>query len=358
MKKIRVLVVDDSALMRQLITEILQQDSAIEVVGAAADPFVARDKILALQPDVLTLDVEMPRMYVLTFLEKLMVGHPMPVVMLSSLTESGCQTTLRALELGAIDFITKPKLDVVAGLDDLAADIIDKVKNAATARVQRRARTERPLVSGPKPPVSSALINSTHKVIAIGTSTGGTEALMEVLPAFPPDAPGTVVVIHMPEGFTATYAERLDRHCRVRVKEAESGDRILPGHVLLAPGNHHLEVVRSGATYSVRVSSGPPVNRHRPSVDVLFRSCAKYLGSNAVGAILTGMGNDGAAGMAEMHGAGGYTVAQNEATCVVFGMPREAVAAGGVDDVVPLQQIASRILKAARCETLASSTEK
>ena len=353
MKKTRVLVIDDSALMRQLITQILQLDRSIEVVGTAKDPFDAREKILALNPDVLTLDVEMPRMDGLSFLEKLMAGRPMPVVMLSSLTEKGCQTTMRALELGAVDFITKPKLDVVAGMDSLVDEIIEKVKFAATANIQRRkVSVDRPVVTEPKAVASTAMIASTHKVIAIGGSTGGTEALLELLAAFPPDAPGAVAVIHMPEGFTNTFAQRLDRHCQVRVKEAQDGDRIIPGHVLVAAGNYHMEVHRSGATYTVRVFSGPPVSRHRPSVDVLFSSCARHVGKNAVGAILTGMGNDGAAGMLEMKQAGATTFAQDEATCVVFGMPKEAIAKGGVDETLPLQRMAPKILQAARCEIL------
>ena len=353
MEKIKVLVVDDSALMRQMITEILQQDPSIEVVGTAADPFIAREKILSLNPHVLTLDVEMPRMDGLSFLEKLMAGRPMPVVMLSSLTEKGCQTTMRALELGAVDFITKPKLDVVSGMEAICRDIVDKVKHAAKANVQRRkANGERAVYGGAKPVPTEALIASTHKVIAIGGSTGGTEALLEVLAAFPPDAPGVVAVIHMPEGFTKSYAARLDRHCQIRVKEAEDGDRILPGHALLAAGNFHMETYRSGATYAVRVFNAPPVSRHRPSVDVLFRSCAKHLGVNAVGLILTGMGNDGAAGLLEMNQAGAHTFAQDEATCVVFGMPKEAIALGGVDEILPLPKMAPKALQAARCETL------
>ena len=353
MNRVRVLVIDDSALMRQLITEILSSDPQIEVVATASDPFVAREKIIALNPDVLTLDVEMPRMDGLTFLEKLMAGRPMPVVMLSSLTERGCQTTLRALELGAVDFISKPKLDVVAGMDESAREIVDKVKSAAVARIQRRPTTgDRAAYSGPKPVASSSLITSTHKVIAMGASTGGTEALLDVLSEFPSDAPGTVAVIHMPEGFTKSFAERLDRHCRVRVKEAEDGDRILPGHVLLGAGNHHLAVQRSGATYSVRVYSAPPVSRHRPSVDVLFQSAAQALGRNGVGVILTGMGHDGAQGMYEMHQQGAFTIAQDQASCVVFGMPKEAIAKGGVDEVLPLKRIAAAALEAAKCETL------
>jgi two-component system, chemotaxis family, protein-glutamate methylesterase/glutaminase len=353
MSKVRVLVVDDSALMRQLITEILQSDPGIEVVATAADPFIAREKILQLNPDVLTLDVEMPRMDGLMFLEKLMAGRPMPVVMLSSLTEKGCETTMRALELGAIDFITKPKLDVSSGMSEIAQDIIEKVKQAARATVQRRsALVERSTYEGPKPSAVGSMLTSTHKVIAIGGSTGGTEALLEVLAAFPPDAPGTVAVLHMPEGFTKSYAQRLDRHCRIRVKEAEDGDRILPGHAILAAGNLHMEVQRSGATYGVRVFTAPPVSRHRPSVDVLFHSCAKVLGKNGVGAILTGMGNDGAEGLAAMHSVGAMTFAQDEASCVVFGMPKEAIAKGGVRHVLPLKRIAPEALAAARCEIL------
>jgi two-component system chemotaxis response regulator CheB len=257
------------------------------------------------------------------------------------------------LELGAVDFITKPKLDVVSGMEHLCQEIIEKVKHAATARVpRRRATSDLPPVAGPKKPLSEALLTSTHKVIAIGASTGGTEALMEVLTAFPPDAPGVVAVIHMPEGFTKSYAQRLDQHCQIRVKEAENGDRILPGHALLAAGNFHMEVYRSGATYAVKVFSGAPVCRHRPSVDVLFHSCAKHLGSNAVGAILTGMGHDGAAGLLAMRQSGAVTVAQDEATCVVFGMPKEAILNGAAEEVLPLQRISGKLLKAARCETL------
>ncbi len=354
MSKIRVLVIDDSALMRQLITELLQQDRSIEVVGAAADPYIAREKILALKPDVLTLDVEMPRMDGLSFLEKLMARRPMPVVMLSSLTDRGCDTTMRALELGAVDFVTKPKLDVVNGMESLGREIVEKVKSAAKANLSARrvSAASRPQVEKTMP-TNSALITSTHKVIAIGGSTGGTEALLEVLSGFPPDAPGTIAVIHMPEGFTKSYAQRLDRSCKIRVKEAEDGDRILPGHALIAAGNYHMEAYRSGATYSVRVFQAPPVSRHRPSVDVMFNSCAKYIGSNAVGVILTGMGNDGAAGLLAMRQAGAATFAQDERTCVVFGMPKEAIAHGAVDHILPLQRIAPEALMAAQCETLA-----
>lgn len=347
MSKTKVLVVDDSALMRQMITEILKQDPSIEVVGTAADPYVAREKILALNPDVLTLDVEMPRMDGLVFLEKLMAGRPMPVVMLSSLTEKGCETTMRALELGAVDFVTKPKLDLVDGMDHLIEEIITKVKQAATAKVQNRYPRSTPKNSPAVKAAPSALITSTHKVIAIGGSTGGTEALMEVLMGLPPDSPGVVAVIHMPEGFTRSYAERLDRNCQIRVKEAADGDRILPGHALIAAGNYHMQAIRSGATYSVRVFMAPPVNRHRPSVNVLFQSCAEYLGRNAVGVILTGMGNDGADGLLAMKRAGAKTIAQDEASCVVFGMPREAIALEAADSVLPLNRISAAALQAA-----------
>ena len=347
MAKTKVLVVDDSALMRQMISEILKQDPEIEVVGTAADPYVAREKILALNPDVLTLDVEMPRMDGLIFLEKLMAGRPMPVVMLSSLTEKGCETTMRALELGAVDFVTKPKLDLVDGMDNLIEEIITKVKQAATAKVQNRVPRGTNKNSPAVKAAPSALITSTHKVIAIGGSTGGTEALLEVLVSLPPDSPGVVAVIHMPEGFTRSYAERLDRNCQIRVKEAADGDRILPGHALIAAGNYHMQAIRSGATYSVRVFSAPPVNRHRPSVNVLFNSCAQYLGRNAVGVILTGMGNDGAEGLLAMKNAGAKTIAQDEASCVVFGMPREAIVLGAADTVLPLNRIAQSALQSA-----------
>lgn len=345
MARIRVLVVDDSALMRQLLQEILSSDPGIEVVGLAADPYIARDKIRALKPDVLTLDVEMPRMDGLSFLEKLMRYHPMPVVMVSSLTERGCETTLRALELGAIDFVTKPKVDVSAGTVELAAEIVRKVKVAAAARV--RPPSPLPAGSAPRPPVCAppTLFKSTHKIIAIGASTGGTEALREFLTPLPPDTPAIVVVQHMPETFTRSFAQRLDSLCQMRVKEAEDGDRILPGHVLIAPGNFHMRVVRSGASYSVRVATGEPVNRHRPSVDVLFDSCAGQLGANAVGVIMTGMGNDGARGLLAMRNAGAPTVAQDEASCVVFGMPKEAIAMDAAQEVVPLDRMPQAVLR-------------
>lgn len=337
MKKTRVLIVDDSALVRQLLTEILSSDPGIEVVGSAMDPLAARDKILRLEPDVLTLDVEMPRMDGLTFLEKLMRARPMPVVMISSLTERGCETTLRALELGAVDIVTKPKLDIRTGTLDLAEEIIAKVKAAARARIG--ARRLPPPATAAAPAAPAALPNTTHKVLAIGASTGGTEALREVLTRLPADAPGIVIVQHMPEGFTAAFAQRLDGLCRIRVKEAEDGDRVLPGHALIARGNHQMEVRRSGGEYRVRVFMGERVNRHRPSVDVLFHSCAREVGANAVGVILTGMGNDGADGLLAMRKAGARTIAQDEASCVVFGMPKEAIDRGAAEEIAPPERI-------------------
>ncbi|MCW5978804.1 MAG: chemotaxis response regulator protein-glutamate methylesterase [Bryobacteraceae bacterium] len=345
MKKTKVLIVDDSALMRQLLTEIVSRDPSLEVVGVAGDPFVAQEKILRLQPDVVTLDVEMPRMDGVTFLEKLMRAHPLPVVMVSSLTEAGCETTLRALEFGAIDFVTKPKLDVRSGTLDLGGEIVAKVKAAAAAKVG--ARRPRPAVAPPPSIRTHAMIKTTHRVIAIGASTGGTEALKDILTAVPADSPGIVIVQHMPGTFTTAFANRLDALSAIRVREAADGDRILPGHALLAPGGYHMEAFRSGAEYRVRVFFSEPVNRHRPSVDVLFHSCAKYLGANAVGVILTGMGDDGARGLLAMRNAGAATIAQDEATCVVFGMPKEAIAVGGAAEIAPLSRVPSAMLRRA-----------
>jgi two-component system, chemotaxis family, protein-glutamate methylesterase/glutaminase len=343
--KTKVLIVDDSAVVRQLLSEILSRDPEIEVVGVASDPLFARDKVLRLQPDVLTLDVEMPRMDGLTFLEKLMRAHPMPVLMISSLTERGCDTTLRALELGAVDFITKPKVDVEKGTVELAAEIIEKVKAAAASRVKKLRDPAAKLP--PRRLVSAALAKSTHQVIAVGASTGGTEALRDFLEPLPADSPGIVIVQHMPEKFTHSFAERLNSLCSVRVKEAADGDRILPGHALVAAGNYHMEAYRSGAEYRVRVFSGEPVNRHRPSVDVLFDSCAKHIGANAVGVIMTGMGADGARGLLAMREAGARTIAQDEASCVVFGMPREAIALGAAAEILPLRDIPAAALRLA-----------
>lgn len=344
MKKTKVLVIDDSALMRQLLTDILNADSSIEVVGTASDPYLAWDKIKQVSPDVLTLDVEMPRMDGLTFLERVMTHRPMPVVMCSSLTEKSCDTTFRALELGAVDFVTKPKLDMTSGTIALADELLVKVKAASRSKVI--PRKNQPQVKRQ----SEGRFRQTHKIIAIGASTGGCEALGTVLSGLPADAPGVVAVIHMPEGFTKSYSARLDRMCAVRVSEAKDGDRIVPGHVLIAPGNFHTHVVRSGAISTVQVRSGDPVNRHRPSVDILFDSCARELGVNAVGAILTGMGDDGAKGLLAMRRAGAHTVAQDEATCVVFGMPREAIAKGAAELVMPIDKISHQLLQYATSE--------
>ena len=339
-RKIRVLIVDDSALMRRMLTDLLSQDPAIEIVGTASDAYIARGKILALEPDVLTLDVEMPRMDGLTFLEKLMRAHPMPVVMVSSLTQRGGETTLRALELGAVDFVPKPYPDVVARMPEAIPEILEKIKAAARARL----RPSRPASPSPRRPPSPAVVRppvagSPTPVLFVGASTGGTEAIREFLGEMPADAPGIVLVQHMPEQFTRVFAERCDKLCAVRVKEAEEGDRVLQGHALIAPGNYHLRLRRVDAGYRVSLDQGPPVNRHRPSVDVLFHSAAAAVGADAVGVIMTGMGADGAEGLLAMKRAGARTIAQDEASCVVFGMPREAIALGAVDHVLPLAKI-------------------
>ncbi len=351
MKKIKVLIVDDSALMRQILTKLLSRDRTIDVIGTAADPYMAREKMKTLDPDVLTLDVEMPKMDGLTFLEKLMAGRPLPVVMVSSLTEAGCETTFRALELGAVDFFTKPKLDMQVGMDEQATLLIDKVKAAAQAQIRGRARTGADLVSNGTPVgnthnrlLSSAMIKTTDTIIAIGASTGGTEALRAVLEVLPPNMPPIVITQHMPETFKKAFADRLNKTCQIAVKEAEDGDSVLPGHALIAPGNYHMTLTRSGARYVVRLNQEAPVNRHRPSVDVMFDSVAKFAGGNSTGVILTGMGGDGAAGMLEMKNAGAYTIAQDEASCVVFGMPNEAIKLGGVDKILPLTDIPSALL--------------
>jgi two-component system chemotaxis response regulator CheB len=338
----KVLIVDDSALMRQLLTKILSSAPELTVVGTAADPFVAREKILALKPDVLTLDIEMPRMDGLTFLEKLMRGHPMPVVMISSLTDKGADTTLRALSLGAIDYVSKPKLDVSNGTIEHAEEIIAKVKAAARVSVRHAsAAAAAPATSTGK----TYHFSATHKIVAIGASTGGTEALKELLSPLPADFPGIVIVQHMPETFTRQFAERLDSLCKIRVKEAQDGDHILPGHALLAPGGHHMTVVRRGMEYAVHVYRGERVNRHLPSVDVLFSSCARSMGKNALGVLLTGMGADGAKGMLEMKQAGAFNIAQDESTCVVFGMPHEAILLNAVDQVLPLGHIQDALMQ-------------
>jgi two-component system chemotaxis response regulator CheB len=346
MEKIKVVVVDDSALIRSLLKAIINRQNDMEVVGAAPDPLIAREMIRSLNPDMITLDVEMPKMDGLEFLEKLMRLRPTPVLMISTLTEKGSDVTLRALELGAIDFISKPKTDIAGGMQDYAEEITAKIRMVAKARVHNLVRST--VVPGKNMnvvlPAIRNRVTSTEKILVFGASTGGTEALKEVLIHMPPDCPGIVIAQHMPEGFTKSFATRLDSLCKISVKEAEHGDRILPGHAYLAPGHSHLLVARSGANYLCELSQADPVNRHRPSVDVLYRSAANAVGKNAVGVILTGMGKDGAAGMKEMHEAGAHTFAQDEASCVVFGMPKEAIAQGGVDEIVPLKDMAKQIL--------------
>lgn len=345
MAKIRVVVVDDSALIRNLLKEIINSQKDMEVVGLAPDPLIAREIIRNENPDVITLDVEMPKMDGLDFLERLMRLKPTPVVMISSLTERGSETTMRALELGAVDFVAKPKIDIQTGLQQYTDDICDKIRAASKAHVRMVRPSATPSDSSAALPSLKNRITSTEKILVFGSSTGGTEALKDVLIHLPPDCPGIVMTQHMPEGFTTSFAARLDSLCKIRVKEAEHGDRILPGHAYLAPGHSHLLLKRSGANYVCELSQSEPVNRHRPSVDVLFRSAAINAGKNAIGVILTGMGKDGAVGMKEMHDAGAHTFAQDEASCVVFGMPKEAIAQGGVDEIVPLSQMAKRILE-------------
>lgn len=350
-RKIQVLVVDDSAIVRQALTDILQSDPEIEVMATAQDPYVAAQKIANQLPDVITLDVEMPRMDGITFLRKLMSQHPIPVVMCSSLTEKGCETGLKALELGAVDIITKPKLGVKSFLEESRVLICDTIKSAAHAKFKQKAFIARPIEQKHTAdvvlakPGTKAMIQTTEKIVVIGASTGGTEALRVVLQSLPPDSPGIVVVQHMPEKFTASFAERLNGVCRVSIKEAQDGDGVVQGKVLIAPGNKHTLLKRSGARYFVEVKDGPLVSRHRPSVDVLFRSAARYAGKNAVGIIMTGMGDDGAQGMLEMSQAGATNVAQDERSCVIFGMPKEAIDLGGVKHVVPLDKIADEIIR-------------
>jgi two-component system chemotaxis response regulator CheB len=350
--KIRVLIVDDSAVVRQTLRDVLESDPEIEVIATAGDPFVAADRIAEQVPDVITLDIEMPRMDGLTFLKKLMSQHPIPVVICSSLAEDGAQSTFRALEYGAVEIVTKPRLGTKQFLEDSRIALCEAVKAAAGARVQilRPSQTVEAKLTADVilSPATHAMAETTEKVVVIGASTGGTEALKTVLEALPADTPGIVIVQHMPELFTRAFANRLDSLCSITVKEAESNDTIIRGRALIAPGNHHLLLKRSGARYYVEIKDGPLVCRHRPSVDVLFRSAARYAGQNVVGVILTGMGDDGARGMLEMKQAGAMTIAQDEATCVVFGMPKEAIKLNGVDKILPLQSVAGAILTHAR----------
>jgi two-component system chemotaxis response regulator CheB len=339
---IKVLIVDDSALIRSVMSEIVNLQPDMEVVGVAPDPLVARELIKKTNPDVLTLDVEMPKMDGLDFLEKLMRLRPMPVLMVSSLTERGSEITMRALELGAVDFVTKPKISIQTGMREYTELITDKLRAASRARIKPRS-----VQAGAAAPVLPQLrspLTSSEKLIIIGASTGGTEAIREFLMQMPSDCPGILIAQHMPEGFTSSFAKRLDSLCKISVREAVGGERVLPGHAYIAPGHSHLLLARSGANYMTRIEQSEPVNRHRPSVDVLFRSAAESAGKNAVGVILTGMGKDGAAGMLEMKNAGAHTFAQDEATCVVFGMPREAIALGAAHEIGALTALPGMVL--------------
>ncbi|MBP6599673.1 MAG: chemotaxis response regulator protein-glutamate methylesterase [Giesbergeria sp.] len=355
-KKIRVIVVDDSALVRSLLAEIINRQPDMECIGTANDPLIAREMIREMNPDVITLDVEMPRMDGIDFLGRLMRLRPMPVVMISTLTERGAEVTMKALELGAVDFVSKPRVGLANGLNELATQIVDKIRVAAVAQVRRAAPT-RPAapargavaggaVSAPTPSASVGLLGrlSTEKLIFIGASTGGTEAIKEILVNLPADCPAIVITQHMPPGFTTSFAARLNSLSQITVKEASHGERILPGHAYIAPGGKQFHISRSGANYVAVVDDGPAVNRHKPSVEVLFKSAAALVGRNAYGIMLTGMGNDGAAAMREMKDAGSYNYVQDEASCIVFGMPREAIAHGAADEVLPLTQIAPALV--------------
>jgi two-component system chemotaxis response regulator CheB len=349
-RKIRVLIVDDSAVVRQTMAEILSSDPNIEIMGTAADPMIAAERMKDEVPDVITLDVEMPRMDGLTFLKKIMTQHPIPVVMCSSLTTGGSETVLKALEYGAVDIIEKPKLGAKQFFEESKMRICDAVRSASLAKISRMR--ERSSLAVPKltadavieKPVSRAMIQTTEKVIVVGASTGGTEALRIFLESMPPDAPGIVIVQHMPEKFTEAFAKRIDGLCRISVKEAANDDSVIRGRALIAPGNRHMLLKRSGARYYVEIKDGPLVCRHRPSVDVLFRSAARYAGKNVVGVIMTGMGDDGAKGMLEMKEAGAFNIAQDEESCVVFGMPRKAIELGAVDKVLALDRIPETVL--------------
>ncbi|THB66860.1 MAG: chemotaxis response regulator protein-glutamate methylesterase [Spirochaetaceae bacterium] len=365
---IRVMIIDDSAVVRETMQKILSEDKGIEVIGTASDPYIAARKLQTLEPDVITLDIEMPRMDGLTFLRKLMSQHPLPVVICSSKAEDGSGNALQALEYGAVDIIEKPKIGTKEFLLESRTQICDVVKAAASARLSRLRSVpeiserrkapvvQTPTVFGAQPKLTAdamlsyskgtQVIETTEKIVVIGASTGGTEALRVLLEALPPDAPGIVIVQHMPEKFTAAFARRLDGLCRISIKEAEHNDTIIRGRALIAPGNKHTLVKRSGARYFVEVRDGPLVSRHRPSVDVLFRSAAKYAGKNAVGVILTGMGDDGAKSMLELKETGAYTIGQDENSCVVYGMPHEAFKLGAVDIQLPLENIAAELLKA------------
>ena len=349
LKKIRVLVVDDSALVRSLLAEIINRQSDMECIGTANDPLIAREMIRELNPDVLTLDVEMPKMDGIDFLGRLMRLRPMPVLMISTLTERGAEVTMRALELGAVDFVAKPRIGLADGIKQLSTQIVEKVRVAASAQIRRAASAPAAGATGsagavPSAPLASIGRISTEKIIFIGASTGGTEAIKEILVRMPADSPGIVITQHMPPGFTTSFAARLNSLCQITVQEAVNGDRILPGHAYIAPGGKQFRINRSGANYVAVVEDGETVNRHKPSVEVLFKSGAAVVGKNAFGVMLTGMGNDGAKAMREMKDAGSYNFVQDEASCIVFGMPREAIAHGAADEVLPLTEIAGALL--------------
>jgi two-component system chemotaxis response regulator CheB len=349
-KKIRVLIIDDSAVVRQVLEKVLGSDPEIEVMATASDPYIAAEKIRHQVPDVITLDVEMPRMDGITFLEKLMQQHPIPVVICSGLTHAGSETALKALSLGAVEMILKPRIGTKQFLEEAKIRICDAIKAAAAAKIRTvagsRARLTEKLCADVilKKPGSNAMAKTTEKVVVVGASTGGTEALTDFLRALPPDAPGIVIVQHMPEHFTRAFSNRLNTICRITVKEAESDDTVIRGRALVAPGNHHLILNRSGARYFVEIKDGPLVARHRPSVDVLFRSAAWCAGKNALGIIMTGMGDDGAKGMLEMKQAGAFTIAQDEESCVVFGMPKKAIELNCVDRILPLNAIPAVVM--------------
>lgn len=343
---IKVLIIDDSAMVRKIFSEELAKDPEIEVVGTAPDPFVGRDKIVALKPDVITLDIEMPRMDGLTFLEKLMKHFPMPVIVISSLAKEGCDVAMRALELGAVEVMAKPGQAYSVG--DMSEQLKEKIKAVAKVNVKKMIATPRPTYQPVQKPTSKAMMRTTNKIIAIGASTGGTEALKVVLTRLPADMPPIIVVQHMPQHFTKSFADRLNQLCALEVKEAESDEIVSPGKVLIAPGNKHMILKRSGAAYYVQIKDGPMFFHQRPSVEVMYNSVASYAGSNAIGVILTGMGKDGAKGLLDMKSAGAYTIAQDEASCVVFGMPKEAIALGGAMRVEPLKKIPDILISLTR----------
>lgn len=343
MGKIRVLIVDDSAVIRKILEKIFSSAPDIEVVGTATDPYVARDKLVQLKPDVMTLDVEMPRMDGISFLEKVMQHFPTRTIIFSSLAKSGSETYFRALEAGAIEILEKPSIDVSTGLESLTKTILESVREVSKARLNT---VKAPKLGNVVKPKITSLARTTHQVVAVASSTGGTEALKVFLAGMPPDIPGTLVVQHMPPGFTKTFSENLNRMFPFEVKEAQDGDQVVPGRVLIAPGNYHMELTRSGAYYYVKLNQDPQLHNVRPAADILMRSVAKFVGQNALGVVLTGMGKDGAEGLLEMKTAGAYTVVQNEETCVVYGMPGAAVNLGAVDKILPLDKISGDILQA------------